>query len=260
MVALLGPNGAGKTTTLRAISGLVKPLAGVIRVRGDDLVEAVAHGAGADGDRPRARGPRRVLRADGRRAPAPRVTRANGSTPPPPTRTSRRSSTSPTGAPGCSPAASSRCSRSAGRWHGGRACMLLDELSLGLAPVIVERLMPVVSQVRAGERVRGAAGRAAHPHRARRSPTVATCCRTASSWCTSAPRCCARDQQLVLSSYLGERSSDTSVTARVWRPRGLIRGEGCQAPVRTPVATTRIGRVAASWPVPDSPSPIRRQP
>ena len=31
VVALLGSNGAGKTTTLRAISGLLKPLAGRVR-------------------------------------------------------------------------------------------------------------------------------------------------------------------------------------------------------------------------------------
>ena len=37
VVALLGPNGAGKTTTLRTISGLVHPLAGVIRLNGEDL-------------------------------------------------------------------------------------------------------------------------------------------------------------------------------------------------------------------------------
>ena len=37
VVALLGPNGAGKTTTLRAISGLVRPMAGVIRVDGNDI-------------------------------------------------------------------------------------------------------------------------------------------------------------------------------------------------------------------------------
>ena len=37
VVALLGANGAGKTTTLRAISGLLKPASGAIRLDGADL-------------------------------------------------------------------------------------------------------------------------------------------------------------------------------------------------------------------------------
>src|SRR6478735_7408154 len=37
VVALLGANGAGKTTTLRAISGLLKPAGGAIRLCGQDL-------------------------------------------------------------------------------------------------------------------------------------------------------------------------------------------------------------------------------
>src|SRR5205809_7241601 len=37
IVALLGANGAGKTTTLRAISGLVKPMAGRVVFAGADL-------------------------------------------------------------------------------------------------------------------------------------------------------------------------------------------------------------------------------
>jgi len=40
VVALLGANGAGKTTTLRAISGLVKPMAGRIVFDGADLARA----------------------------------------------------------------------------------------------------------------------------------------------------------------------------------------------------------------------------
>jgi branched-chain amino acid transport system ATP-binding protein len=42
-VALLGPNGAGKTTVLRAIMGLVKHRRGTIRVRGVDLARLPAH-------------------------------------------------------------------------------------------------------------------------------------------------------------------------------------------------------------------------
>jgi branched-chain amino acid transport system ATP-binding protein len=37
IVTLIGANGAGKTTTLRAISGLVKPASGTIRLAGNDI-------------------------------------------------------------------------------------------------------------------------------------------------------------------------------------------------------------------------------
>jgi branched-chain amino acid transport system ATP-binding protein len=43
IVALLGANGAGKTTTLRAISGLVAPAAGEIRFDGASLHGVAAH-------------------------------------------------------------------------------------------------------------------------------------------------------------------------------------------------------------------------
>ncbi|MGH6942840.1 MAG: ATP-binding cassette domain-containing protein, partial [Geminicoccaceae bacterium] len=42
LVALIGANGAGKTTTLRAISGLVPPVAGRIVFEGEDLTRASA--------------------------------------------------------------------------------------------------------------------------------------------------------------------------------------------------------------------------
>ena len=41
IVALLGPNGSGKTTTLRAISGIVKPMGGSIRLNGEALARTL---------------------------------------------------------------------------------------------------------------------------------------------------------------------------------------------------------------------------
>jgi branched-chain amino acid transport system ATP-binding protein len=43
MVALIGANGAGKTTTLRAISGLMHPSAGTIRFDGHDITRREPH-------------------------------------------------------------------------------------------------------------------------------------------------------------------------------------------------------------------------
>jgi len=42
-VAVIGPNGAGKTTLMRAISGLVRPTAGTIRLDAVDLAATPAH-------------------------------------------------------------------------------------------------------------------------------------------------------------------------------------------------------------------------
>lgn len=39
-VAMIGANGAGKTTTLRAVSGVVKPTAGSIKLGGQDITKA----------------------------------------------------------------------------------------------------------------------------------------------------------------------------------------------------------------------------
>jgi branched-chain amino acid transport system ATP-binding protein len=43
IVTLVGANGAGKTTTLRAISGLLRPRVGDIRLDGESLGEIAAH-------------------------------------------------------------------------------------------------------------------------------------------------------------------------------------------------------------------------
>ncbi len=43
IVTLIGGNGAGKTTTLRTISGLLKPREGSVRLNGEDLLKYKAH-------------------------------------------------------------------------------------------------------------------------------------------------------------------------------------------------------------------------
>jgi branched-chain amino acid transport system ATP-binding protein len=43
IVTLIGANGAGKTTTLRAISGLLKPHAGTIQLDGEEISQLKAH-------------------------------------------------------------------------------------------------------------------------------------------------------------------------------------------------------------------------
>ncbi len=43
IVTLIGSNGAGKTTTLRTITGLLKPRRGVVRLEGEDLSAYKAH-------------------------------------------------------------------------------------------------------------------------------------------------------------------------------------------------------------------------
>jgi len=43
IVALLGPNGAGKTTTLKTISGLLAPRSGTITLNGESLLGQPAH-------------------------------------------------------------------------------------------------------------------------------------------------------------------------------------------------------------------------
>jgi branched-chain amino acid transport system ATP-binding protein len=49
LVALLGPNGAGKTTAFRAITGLVRPIAGRVRLMERDLAEVGTEGVAALG-------------------------------------------------------------------------------------------------------------------------------------------------------------------------------------------------------------------
>ncbi len=43
MVSLIGANGAGKSTTLKALTGLLRPAAGAVRYNGEDIVAVPVH-------------------------------------------------------------------------------------------------------------------------------------------------------------------------------------------------------------------------
>jgi branched-chain amino acid transport system ATP-binding protein len=45
IVALIGPNGAGKSSTLNAIAGLLRPASGSVRLEGRELAGVPSHGA-----------------------------------------------------------------------------------------------------------------------------------------------------------------------------------------------------------------------
>jgi len=145
VVALLGANGAGKTTTLQTISGLLKPLGGAIRLNGNDLagVSPTARARLGIAHVPHDRGIFFGLtvadhfRLDGMNSPAEMDAAFDHF-----------------------PALRPLSGRKAGLLSGGEQQMLaiaralsrrpkllmLDEMSLGLAPVIVDRLLPVVRE------------------------------------------------------------------------------------------------------------------
>lgn len=145
VVALLGANGAGKTTTLRVISGVVKPSAGQVRFAGRDLAGI------APPDRSRL-GIAHV--PDGRGIFFGLTVAEHFKL------TYRGEKLDTTIAFEYFPALKELRHRRAGLMSGGEQQMLavgralarhpqlllLDELSLGLAPVIVERLLPIVRQ------------------------------------------------------------------------------------------------------------------
>src|SRR6478736_64907 len=145
VVALLGPNGAGKTTTLRVISGIVRPMQGRITFDGEDLRRVSPTGRARRGIAhvPEGRGIFFGLTV----AEHFRLARRTGQI-------------DEEIAYEHFPLLRELKTRRAGLLSGGEQQMLavgralarkprlllLDELSLGLAPVIVERLLPVVRE------------------------------------------------------------------------------------------------------------------
>jgi len=152
-VAILGANGAGKTTLLRAVSGLLRPTAGTIALDGDDLVKVSAEtrarrgivqvrgadvfaGLSVDENLRAAL----VAHPEARRDAAARIARVYD----------------------VFPALAAHRKQDAASLSGGEQQMvalgcallfepellLVDELSLGLAPLVVQRLLDVLTTLR----------------------------------------------------------------------------------------------------------------
>jgi branched-chain amino acid transport system ATP-binding protein len=159
VVALLGPNGAGKTTTLETIAGLHRPINGTVELSGHSVGGKPAHALARTGlalvPEGRALFPGLTVRehlrlAGGRRmAGGRRVAGGRGAA-------SREDELLE-----MLPELRKCLARKAGLLSGGEQQMLavgralvtrpglllVDEMSLGLAPVIVERLLPILRRV-----------------------------------------------------------------------------------------------------------------
>jgi branched-chain amino acid transport system ATP-binding protein len=145
VVALLGANGAGKTTTLRAVSGIVHPMKGHIELDGEDLASMSISGRARSG----------IAHVPENRGVFFGLTVAEHF------RLGHRGEQLDEAAaykhfPALEELRDRRCGLLSGGEQQmlavGRALarhprlLLLDELSLGLAPLIVERLLPVVRE------------------------------------------------------------------------------------------------------------------
>ena len=146
VVALLGPNGAGKTTTLLTISGLVPVISGDVRVFGRSVRGRRPHAIARDG----------LAHVPEGRALFYQLSVAEN------LRLGGKSGRSDIAkAVSFFPALQPILDRRAGLLSGGEQQMLamaralmvnprllmVDEMSLGLAPIIVERLLPILRKI-----------------------------------------------------------------------------------------------------------------
>jgi branched-chain amino acid transport system ATP-binding protein len=205
IVALIGPNGAGKTTTLRVISALIRPMRGSVVFAGSNVARIAPHKLARHGIAhvPEGRGiffgltvaeHMRLGDVESRRAAAEAYEYF--------------------------PALYELRYRKAGLLSGGEQQMLalagalirrprlllVDELSLGLAPIIVERLFRIVRQLSDDT---GTAVVLVEQHVQLALEIADTCCVLSHGrMLHSGPAAALRnDRQLLVSSYLGEHQA-----------------------------------------------------
>jgi branched-chain amino acid transport system ATP-binding protein len=153
LVALVGANGAGKTTTLKAISGLLRPRAGTVKFRGKSLAGVPSHRITDIG----------IAHVPEGRQLFPMMTVEEnlllGSYP---SRARRKRAGNLSLVYETFPVLGSRRTQDAGTLSGGEQQMLaigralmsdpdllmLDEPSLGLAPIVVRDVFSVIAQIR----------------------------------------------------------------------------------------------------------------
>ena len=152
VVALLGPNGAGKTTTMETVAGLNRPISGTVELSGENVGGTPAHVLARRGlalvPEGRALFPGLTVREHLRLAAG----------------RGQRAGSQEEELLEMLPELRKCLGRKAGLLSGGEQQMLalgralvtrprlllVDEMSLGLAPVIVERLLPILRRVAGG--------------------------------------------------------------------------------------------------------------
>jgi branched-chain amino acid transport system ATP-binding protein len=153
VVGVLGPNGAGKTSTLRALAGSVRPVAGAIRWKGDDVTllrpeERVRLGVG--------------LVQEGRHVFRSLPVRDNLLLGAYSRRDKKAVARSLERVLELFPALAGRLRQKAGTLSGGEqqmvaigralmsdlSCLLIDEPSLGLAPLVIDGIYQTLSTLR----------------------------------------------------------------------------------------------------------------
>jgi len=154
IVTLIGANGAGKSTTLRTISGIIKPRVGSVRLAGERIDELPAHKVVERG----------VLQAPEGRRIFPRLSVQENLEMGAFTRTDKDGIAEDMERVfGLFPRLKERSTQKGGTLSGGeqqmlaigRALMgrpkvlLLDEPSMGLAPVLVEQIFSIIKDINA---------------------------------------------------------------------------------------------------------------